>query len=127
MFDQTCLYDKPLIQMRQSFKGDLPESFRTLYSSQFWFYLDNDFIEKVVTLRVYPYQNCIALKLKPRGPREFLNIMLKDPELRILKRVWDCGNAGFNIALKYYMIHSVDTFQQWTNKAEQSKHCLDWY
>src|SRR6185295_19204447 len=117
MFDQTCLYEKPLIQMRQHFKGDLPDHFRTMYSSQFWYYIDNDFIEKIVAMRVYPYQNCIAIKLKPRGQNEYLSIMLKDAELRILKRIWDCGNNGFNFAIRCYMIYSPDTEQQWATCA----------
>ena len=129
MFDHNCLSSRPLIQMRNNFKGDTPDEFQTMYSSQFWYYLDNDFIDKIVAMRVYPYQNCVVLKLRQRNSYlgEWISVIVKEPELRILKRIWDCGNDGFNFAVKYYLLYSSNASQQWIMKAQHSKHCIDWY
>lgn len=127
MFDLARLYEKPLIQMRKYFIGDLPEHFIEMYSSQFWYHIDSGFIDKIVAMRVYPYQNCIALKFRPRDSAEFVSVLLKEPQLRILKIIWDCGHLGFNYAIKYYLIYSQSASRQWIANAQHSKNCIEWY
>jgi len=127
MFDSSALYKKPLIQTRQEFIGSLPDYFSPMTSEQFWFYLDNDLIEKIVAMRVYPQQNSIAFKLLPRGSHNYVSIMLSTPELRILKRIWDCGRGDFNTAIKYYLNQSSNCFSQWVHQPEHSAYCTKWY
>lgn len=127
MFNQTCLYEKPLIQIREKFEGDIPEHFLEIHSSQFWYHMDSDFIDKIVAMRVYPYQDYVVLKIRPCGSTEFVSVILKDPELRILKRIWDCNNLEFNRAIKSYIHDSLAAFQQWMLRTGHSKDCLQWF
>lgn len=127
MFNQTCLYEKPLIQMRNGIYDAIPEEFLEMYSSQFWYHMDSDFIDKIVAMRVYPYQDIAVFKLRPKGAKEFVSIVLKEPELRILKRIWDCGNSDFNRAIKYYLDYSLSACHQWMLRAAHSKDCLSWF
>jgi len=126
MFSRKCLYDKPLIEIRDEFRG-APDNFQELWPSQFWFYLDNNFIEKIVAIRVFSYQDRIAFKILPRNSKTYTNIILRDAELRILKRIWDCGHKGFNYAIKEYFKHSSNAFSQWVKKTPQNHGCFDWY
>lgn len=113
--------------MRNKFKGDMPVDFQPMFSSQFWYYLDSNFIDKIVAMRVYPYQNCVVLKIRPKNATSYVSVVLNEPELRILKRIWDCGNDGFNFGVKYYLLYSSHASQQWIMKAQHSKHCMEWY
>lgn len=126
MFNRKCLYNKALLERREEYKG-VPDFFEEMWSSQFWFFLDNDFIEKIVAIRIFPYQDRIALKLLPRNTKSYTNLIIREPELRILKRIWECGHKGFNSMLMEYMKHSSSCFQQWVKRTSQNHGCFDWY
>lgn len=112
--------------MREDFNG-VPDHFQLMHSTQFWFYLDNDFIEKIVALRVFPYQDRIALKILPRNSHMFISVLIRDTELRILKRLWDCEHTALNEVLKEYLTYSSSCFQQWVKRTPQNHGCFDWY
>lgn len=126
MFNRKCLHKKPLIEVRHDFKG-VPAFFDEIWPTQFWFYLDNDFIDTIVAMRVFPYQDRIAFKLLPRGTNKFANLLLRNAELRCLKRIWDCGHKGFNYGIMSYFEHSSEAFQQWVKRGTQNHGCFDWY
>jgi len=126
MFSKDCIMDKPLIQTRDEYRG-VPDNFQQIWSAQFWFYLDQDFIDKIVAVRVYPYQDYIVFKLLPRGATVYTNLVLRNAELRILKRLWECNHPGVNFALKEYLTHSNSAFQQWVKRLPQNIGCADWY
>jgi hypothetical protein len=126
MFNAKCLYKKPLIQIRSKFTG-FPNNFDIIYSAQFWYYLDSDLIETIVAMRVYPHNNYVALKLRERGSKKFISIVIKEPELRILHTIWECKNEGFNYGIEYYLTRSNSAFQQWIARVQHSRHCLEWY
>lgn len=100
MFDHNCLYHMPLVQIRDKFHDN---PFPIIYSSQFWNFMENDWIEMIVAIRIYPHQDRIAIKMLKRDNDKFMTVILKYPELRILKRIWDCGNEMFNTAIKFYL------------------------
>ena len=126
-FDKYNLYHKPLIQMRNSHKAAFPSHFQPLHNSQLWSYMENGLIEKIVAMRTYANINIIVLKIKPIDCNEFVSGVIKNPELRILKAIWDCQQPGFNFAIKYYLLHSTNASMQWIHKTEQNKDCFDWY
>lgn len=126
MFSRKRILDRPLVQTRSDYKG-VPDDFNKMFSTQFWFYIENDCFEKIVAIRTYGYQDFIAFKVKFYNHQKYTSILLKEPELRILKRLWECGHDGINVALKEYITYSPSCFQQWVRQTAQNTGCFEWY
>lgn len=126
MLSNKEIIKNPLAEAKFIFNG-FPNSFERMLSTQLWYYFESDMLEKVVALRVYPYQNYMAMKVKFKYAAKYISISLSEPELRILKCLWDCGHEKINEAIRSYLIHSSSTYQQWAVQTSQNKHCFDWY
>lgn len=129
MFNGNNLYKRPLIQMRNTQDDNgFPSFLRRCHSSEFWSHMENDRIEKIVAARFYPNLNKIVFKIKFSNDENFYSMLIKNPELRILQRIWECDQVGFNHGIKQYLLHSVDAGNQYIQKNHKGHpESLEWY
>jgi len=78
MFNKDNLAQPALIQIRNAAKYEFPKFFITTWSAQLWMQMEKDNIDKIIAMRVYPYINTVALKLKYKTGETYTNLLLKN-------------------------------------------------
>lgn len=125
MFSRKNLYNKPLIQIRNKPNYDnLPSFLSFITSAKFLNNMNHNSIEKIVAMRSYAKQDIIAFKIKYYNTSHFVSVIMKHPELMILKIIWDCNHSGFNFAIKNYLLNSTNAKQQLRS---EDKLYYNWY
>ena len=128
MFNRLNLYDKPLIEIRAADKTDFPPFVFTCHSSEMWSHMEAGRIEKIIAMRVYANQNCIVFKMRLHSGLYYVSRALMNPELRILKLIYDQGQEKFCFGIKHYLSNSIEASNQYIRRDHKGHpETISWY
>lgn len=126
MFSATNFYKNPLLEMIITARVIFPNFLHFCWSSEFLSHLTDDRIDKIIAIRFYPIQNCIALKIKYRDKNYYISELLHSPKLKILKLFWDSGDIKIKNRIEEYVRNSTNASHQFNRKCKDAE-CLNWY
>jgi hypothetical protein len=116
MFTISNLKQKPFVSLeadRDNFEA--PPVADVSCSDWLLLAIENNEVDKIYAMRSLPFYDIMAFKIKyvfENGPQSEI---ITRPELNLLKRIWDCGNVGFNRGILHYIQHSRHVYHQYNN------------
>lgn len=120
MFDTNCLSHKPRIDNILDIPSlaflEPPEE-DISPSSLLMYMIDADEIDMIYGMRCLPFHNYTAFKIKYKYADSPESVIINNPDLCLLKAIWDIGNPGFNTGISFYCKYSRGATIQFSNES----------
>lgn len=90
----------------------------------------NGRIDKIYGWRILPLHDMIAMKIKYVDEDFPQSEIIQRPEFNLLRKIWECGNKGFNSGILHYVYYSKHCVLQYRDKKKFPSNSVEdnlWY